>query len=144
MGVGLAPGGSITETGYAVHNVLIGAWFQAGILGLLGISLLLGFAITQGLGVLKQVPRCDRQREILTGIVGSLAAALVMASANPILYQRYFWIPIAMVIAARAIGQPHPVDSKAIQVTRAQIGGHRVPIRATEPLGPIVSSRTPH
>jgi hypothetical protein len=105
VGVGLAPGGAVTDTGYAVHNVLIAAWYQAGILGLIGIALLLGVATIQGLRGLREVPRRDQHRDIVAGIVGSLAAAVVVGFAGSVLYQRYFWVPTAMVLAVRTVGQ---------------------------------------
>lgn len=103
----------MTETGYAVHNVLIAAWYQAGFLGLVGISLLLGGAIAEGLRTLRQVPRREDHRDLVAGIVGSLTAAIVLGLGSPILYQRYFWLPFVMVLAVRAIGQSQPPASSA-------------------------------
>lgn len=104
VGVGLALGGAATDTGYAVHNVLVAAWYQAGILGLVGIALVLGVAITEGVRSLRLVPRRDDHRDIVAGIVGSLASAVVLGLGAPVLYQRYFWVPVAILLAVRAIG----------------------------------------
>jgi O-antigen ligase len=103
VGVGLAAGGAVTESGHAVHNVLVAAWYQAGMLGLLGIVILLGNALAEGARAIARVPRVDEARNVLAGIVGSLTAALVLGLSAPVLYQRYFWVPIVLVIAASAM-----------------------------------------
>ena len=83
IGVGLAPGGALTDTGYAVHNVLVGAWYQAGILGLLGISLVLTVGVVDAGRVLRRINRGDARRDLIVGVAGPPASALMLGLAAP-------------------------------------------------------------
>lgn len=99
VGQGLAQGP--TRTGYEVHSLLLGAWYQTGIVGMLGI-----FLIVVG-GVATAIVAARRHSEppfslVVAGLVGSYAGFLVLGLAQPILYQRYAWVPLALLLALAA------------------------------------------
>jgi O-antigen ligase len=102
VGIGLDPGTSAEFLGEenTVHNVLLGPWFTAGILGLVGIVMLVGGAIATGLRVLRN--STAQERAVTAALVASLATFVQHAMGEPILFVRYGWFPTALLIALNA------------------------------------------
>jgi hypothetical protein len=102
VGVGLDPESSSEVLGddVSVHNLLLGPWFTAGILGVLGIVILVGGAIATGVRVLKSASQSDRAST--AALVASLAAFVQHGMGEPILFVRYGWFPTALLIALSA------------------------------------------
>lgn len=98
LGVGTVAGGWITSVGFATHNVILGAWYETGLLGMLSIV-----AIVAAIAVLsRETLKLSDEREIrnLAGaLIGAETAFLIYSLTAPGLYQRYGWISVALLIA---------------------------------------------
>lgn len=101
IGVGPQPGGAKTGTGFAVHNFLLGAWFEAGFLGIIGILTIIISVLGIGYTTFKQsVTREDKS--LALALCLSSIAFFVYSMGAPGLYQRYGWIAVALLVALRA------------------------------------------
>jgi O-antigen ligase len=102
IGIGLdeASAAEALEGGHLVHNILLNQWFSAGFLGLVGVTLLIGGALLTGFRTVRGSPR--DQRPLTAALVASTVAFLLFAMGEPILFVRYGWFPVAMLVALRA------------------------------------------
>jgi hypothetical protein len=78
---------------------LLGAWFGLGILGFLAVVA----AVSTGVAVGWQLGTGTRT-SLAAGVVGSLCAAFVLLNANPVLYARYCWMPLALAVPLARLG----------------------------------------
>lgn len=100
VGVGLDPETSLEILeGHSVHNLLLGPWFTAGVLGLIGIVLLIGGALATGFKVLRV--SAPQHRPFDAALVAALVAFVQHGMGEPILFVRYGWLPTAFLIALR-------------------------------------------
>jgi O-antigen ligase len=101
IGAGLDSASRFTTTGTEVHNLLLGAWFTAGLLGLLGISTVLVSVFMSSRAVLRATAgvHLGFHRSMTAAFLGSLAFAM----SAPIIYQRYAWTATALVLASRRL-----------------------------------------
>lgn len=118
IGVGFAVGGSATPTGYAVHNALLAAWYQGGMLGMLGLATIGLSLFTIARRIVLSAQSDDAM--LTTAVVAALVSAAIISLSSPILYQRYFWLPalFIVVIAAIARDEPSARNSAARQVAQ--------------------------
>lgn len=95
VGVGLDNRSAIADGVFPAHNILVGAAFQGGILLLLGITLAL----------LRPYGRWTKRHPdpLVTWLVAASLSATVFAMTAPSLYNRYLWIPIALLLTAKAL-----------------------------------------
>ena len=101
VGVGLDETTSFEHLGgHAVHNLVLGPWYTAGILGVLGIVMLIAGAVATGVRVLKHSPPEDRS--FSAALVASVAAFIQHGMGEPILFVRYGWFPTALLLALSA------------------------------------------
>ena len=98
IGVGLDEGSNEKALGpLLVHNVFLGPWFGAGILGLLGVVMLVVGLLKVGADLLRRTT--GRDRSLVAALVSGEVAFLVFAMGEPILYVRYGWFPAAILVA---------------------------------------------
>lgn len=95
-GNGLDPASSIVVGLYPAHNILIGAAFQGGTLLLIALT----WAIIRPFTGRWIRPRVDRASGALLAVG---LAAVVFSMTAPSLFNRYFWIPLAVMWGARAL-----------------------------------------
>jgi len=101
IGVGLDDASNVAVLeGHRAHNIFLNPWFSAGILGLVGIVLMIGGALTTGRLVLRS-SRGD-VRGFTAALFASLVAFILFAMGEPILFVRYGWFAVALLVAARA------------------------------------------
>ncbi|MFO7592194.1 MAG: O-antigen ligase family protein [Acidimicrobiia bacterium] len=100
VGVGLDEASTIEVTEKAVHNMLLGPWFTAGFLGLVGILVMIGGSLAAGAYVLRNTP--PGLRSETAAILAALVGFVQFGMGEPILYVRYGWFPTALLIALRA------------------------------------------
>jgi O-antigen ligase len=100
VGVGLSLGGTETVTGDAVHNVLLGVWFEAGLFGILGMLIILLSVFTLGRRTIMGASS-QEERLVALCLVASFSAFVVYAMGAPVLYQRYGWVSAALLMALR-------------------------------------------
>ncbi len=101
IGVGLDEE-SNTEVleGHLVHNILVNPWFSAGLAGLIGIVMIIAGGFVTARYVLRHA---DPDVATLgTAMLASYFAFVIFAMGEPILFVRYGWFPVAMLIALRA------------------------------------------
>jgi O-antigen ligase len=99
VGVGVEQGHAGALLGMEVHNLLLNAWVQSGLFGLVGILLVL----STGLGMAWQnLTAAAEERPTAAALAASLVGFLVMAMSHPALYQRHGWVAVAMSVAANA------------------------------------------
>lgn len=86
--------------GTAVHNLFLASWLQAGILGMIGIALAL---ITLAVVAKDAVAyAASTEEQLLAKALGAAYAAFVVVTLGaPILFQRYAWVPAALLLVLR-------------------------------------------
>lgn len=102
VGVGLTREGADTATGSAVHNVFLGAWYQAGFIGMLGLLIVAGYAVVAAWRAVVDA-RDPGERATAQALFSAVLAFLLFAQAQPTLFQRYGWMSVALVVAVRGI-----------------------------------------
>lgn len=95
-GHGFDPTSAIADGMLPPHNVIIGALFQGGVL--VGIVILAMLIRPFRGGWL----RIDRSM-VGTQVIAAACAAITFAMTAPSLYNRYLWIPVALVLVTRSI-----------------------------------------
>lgn len=96
IGRGMDPGSGVIFNGLGVHNLILAAGYQGGVLVLFGIVVSVGTVVRAASSRWSGVWLGDAW---VAAFVGSLAFAMTA----PSLYNRFFWVPAAMVLAARDI-----------------------------------------
>lgn len=88
------------DQGHLVHNIIINPWFSAGILGAVGIVLIIfgGFATARWILVRSSLD----DRRLVSGVLASFVAFVIFAMGEPILFVRYGWFSVAILVAVRA------------------------------------------
>lgn len=119
VGTGLDPISKLTPVGYPVHNIVLGLWYQAGIFGAAGMALiLLTIVVTWARSFENARTRSD---VIVVSALGSaISAFIVFAQSAPILYQRYTWIPVLLLMSLYA------AESRANADRAATTGSTRI------------------
>lgn len=100
IGSGLDPNSTIADGIYPAHNLFLAAAFEGGVLLAIGVLLAVLRAFRGG------VLQGSRGDPALTTAVALVLTELVFAMTAPSLYNRYLWIPVALLITTRAIAVP--------------------------------------
>ena len=101
IGVGLdEESNSRILEGHFVHNIVVNPWFSAGIFGVVGIITIIVGGFTTAFFVVRR--SSSRAVELGTAMLAAYVAFVVFAMGEPILFVRYGWFPVAMLIALRA------------------------------------------
>jgi O-antigen ligase len=132
LGAGLDPNSGLTSTGYQVHNSLLGAWYEAGLLGILGLVLVFFGVMRIGRSV---VVNATTQEDWSFGaaLFISFLSFVAFGMAAPILYQRYGWVSAAVLLAFWSAS----TSRKSVELTDSPMpGAHpapRAPVVAEAP-----------
>jgi len=113
IGVGLDPVSNVTETGFQVHNTLLGSWYETGFPGFLGMVAILVSVATSAINAM----RAARSREewlICAALLASFVVLFVNSMSAPILFQRYGWLGAALVLAMRHQQQRRGISTQAV------------------------------
>lgn len=90
---------SATSSGVGlVHNVLIATWFQGGVFALVGIALVLVAAAGTARNAWVMAESSESRR-LAAALFAAVGSALTFSMANPILFQRYVWVPVFLAVA---------------------------------------------
>lgn len=114
IGRGLDPSSGEVVGTLTVHNVLVAAAYGGGVLFLLGFLLALGSAG-------RQVLRAKSALELQIG--AAFVASVVFALTGPSVFNRYLWVPVALVYAVRALGRQHQ-PTRAFYEAEAEAEGN--------------------
>lgn len=101
VGVGLDQESSVTEAGFQVHNSLLGAWYEAGILGFGGLAALLIGILAFG-RVVSVSARSGDEWAMAVALLASSLAWIVFGMGAPVLYKRFGWLGAALLVCLRA------------------------------------------
>ena len=85
-----------------VHNIALGVWYQAGLIGLIGIVLVLVAAVRASWATIVDA-QTPIERALAPALAGSLTALIVFLMSEPQLFIRYGWVSAALIFALRAI-----------------------------------------
>jgi hypothetical protein len=78
------------------HNMFARFVFFAGLPGLVGMLVILGFTFKQGLGLVQDARGTDRHPTAVA-LLAAFVAANTFAMFQPTEYQRYYWLTVAML-----------------------------------------------
>jgi hypothetical protein len=101
IGVGLGVTAQVNQTNQLVHNELLGVWYEGGGLAFLGLLLLFASLMTTAL----DARRCaldDSERLLCSALLACLLAYFTFGMGSPMLFERYGWVPAALLLAVRA------------------------------------------
>ena len=87
---------------YDVHNLILGTWYKAGLLGLIGMLLTLWAVFRVGWRAICEAGS-EGERATVAALLSSVCAFVVFAMGAPVLFSRYGWIPAALLLAFRAV-----------------------------------------
>lgn len=106
LGHGMGLADNILFGSFTVHNIFLAGWHAGGILTLLGLVVATSVAVRFGWA---RSPG-DQVRE---GLVAASVAALVFAQTAPSFYNRYYWLPLGLLITAELARRRRAVSPSA-------------------------------
>ena len=92
----------VVSYAYDVHNLIIGTWYKAGLIGLAGLLTVL-FAVFRSGWISIVRSRVETERMTAVALVASAVAFFVFAMSEPVLYSRFGWITAALILALRGV-----------------------------------------
>jgi O-antigen ligase len=92
----------IVDYQYEVHNLILGMWYKAGLFGLVGILVMLYAVFKVGWRTIVEA-RNESERMTAAALLSAVAAFVVFAMSEPVLFSRYGWVPAALLLAFRAV-----------------------------------------
>jgi O-antigen ligase len=98
IGVGLGAGSRESGTDFAIHNMLLGTWFEAGIAALFGLIFLTANVLVFGLGGYR-LTISGSDRLICAALIAAFVGYLAFGMGAPTLFARYGWMPATLLIA---------------------------------------------
>jgi O-antigen ligase len=119
FGAGFDSVSATTATGESVHNVLMAALFEGGIVSLVGIVLVLVSAAGTARNAWAMA-RSSESRRLGAALFAAVGAAITFSMANPILFQRYVWVPVFLAIGL--VGRQARARSSASRIQTAVRG----------------------
>jgi O-antigen ligase len=100
VGMGAEADANQSNLGF-LHNSLLGAWYQGGLLALLGLLLVFASLIVTAFDARRRAAD-GRDRLLCAALLACLLAYLAYDMGAPTLFERYGWVPAALVLAVRA------------------------------------------
>ncbi len=88
-----------TGNGTAPHNIFIGLWYEAGMLGLLGVVLILVAVLRSTTAATIAGARMNGYGLAALACLGALLAAIVCSQVAPFFYRRAAWAPLWLAFA---------------------------------------------
>ncbi len=83
---------------FEVHNFFLRVLYEVGIVGLVGMALIVGSLFRHAVWLLRTVDKSP-YGGLAPGLVGAMCSGLVLGLAQPLLFQRYYWMPAVFVAA---------------------------------------------
>ena len=117
----------LTVTG-SVHNMYLKVLFEAGLPALIGLMIILGATLRAGFMLVVNT-RGTELYPVAVASLGSVIAVFTFAFFGPILFERYFWLPVAIVWCLWAL--------------RREELRQRPPVPAVRPAGPAPLAALP-
>lgn len=93
----------LTDAASVIHNIHLRVLFESGLPALVGLWILLGVGFRQAWRLCVYTREDDELRPIAVALFGSMVATNVFALFQPILFHRYYWLPVALTSALWAL-----------------------------------------
>ncbi|SFD34677.1 O-antigen ligase [Bacillus sp. OV194] len=100
--IGVGFDGKETETGFGVHNLFLATWYQGGVLSFAGLLIICGTIIRLGIETIRQ-SKSKIQFNLSLALLMSFLCVIIFGMTAPFLYQRYIWIPVALLLPLNLI-----------------------------------------
>jgi hypothetical protein len=113
----------------SVHNMYFKVLFEAGLPALIGLMIILGATLRAGFMLVVNTRGTDLY-PVAVAALASIIAALSFAWFGPILFERYFWLPVAIVWCLWALRREELRPRPAVPAVRAARPG---PLAALPP-----------
>ena len=126
IGHGLIAGFSDASDARYVHNVMLKAWYEAGWTGGVGMACVLfgGLAYTL---VAARRALTEHMRLLAVSTFGGMVAFVLFAMSNPLVTQRYGWVPLALATALLSLSRRHASECAETGVDAAEPAPSREP-----------------
>lgn len=109
LGVGLDGTSGGTFNGVTLtHNMLLLAWFQGGLLFVVALLVVLLFTACQ----LKKIPKDEMTGPTRVGLIASFVAAFSFSMTGPVLFERWFWLPVVLGLAMASVKDDGQVEAE--------------------------------
>jgi O-antigen ligase len=102
VGLGFDPRASGAALPDLIHNAFLSTWYQGGLFAFVGLVVITLVGLRVGLRAVQDAGTTD-ERLLAGSLLGSFATYIVFGLGTPALYERYGWVPVALVVALRAI-----------------------------------------
>lgn len=102
IGVGFDKESKVTTNGFEPHNMFLGVLYKGGLLSLAGILIIVLVCFKCGINLVKNATTRDSYILRMTVFI-TFISSLVFSMTAPALYQRYIWIPAALLVALHVI-----------------------------------------
>jgi O-antigen/teichoic acid export membrane protein/O-antigen ligase len=116
---------------YDVHNLVIGTWYKAGLIGLIGMLMAVFAVLRVGWTAILD-SRTDSEEVVVAALLSSFVAFVVFAMGAPVLFSRYGWIPAALLLALRAVQLREPGLRRRVEPRPTTRKLRAVPVAATD------------
>jgi O-antigen/teichoic acid export membrane protein/O-antigen ligase len=112
---------------YDVHNLVLGTWYKAGLLGVVGMVLTIFALLRTGAATLAASVTED-ERRTAAGLISGIVAFIVFAMSEPVLFSRFGWMPAAFLVSLYMVQQrrrgaraassaaPAPVEARRLRL----------------------------
>jgi hypothetical protein len=94
---------SLADHASVIHNIHLRVLFESGLPALVGLWMLIAVGFGQVRRLLAYTKEDDELRPIAIALFGSMTACNVFALFQPILFHRYYWLPVALTSALWAL-----------------------------------------
>jgi hypothetical protein len=101
--LGTATSEPLTEAASVIHNIHLRVLFESGLPALVGLWILLGVGFRQAWRLVVYTREDDQLRPIAVALFASMVSTNLFALFQPILFHRYFWLPVALTSALWAL-----------------------------------------
>lgn len=109
VGLDVAPT-ALANTGQ-VHNIFLGTFYEAGVFGMLGVVLIISSALQLGIGALRRGD--DDTRSLAKALVAAMIVMVVFGLSEPVIDERFCWVPAAMLVVLGSQLRRHTAPSHA-------------------------------
>jgi O-antigen/teichoic acid export membrane protein/O-antigen ligase len=89
---------------YDVHNLVLGTWYKAGLLGVIGMVLTIFALLRTGAATLA-ASVTEGERRTAAGLISGIVAFIVFAMSEPVLFSRFGWMPAAFLVSLYMVQQ---------------------------------------
>jgi O-antigen/teichoic acid export membrane protein/O-antigen ligase len=86
---------------FQVHNIVLGTWYSAGFIGLVGMIVIFLAGLRAGWATAVHA-RSPEERSLALALGAGFTAFIVFLMSEPALFTRYGWVAVALIFALRA------------------------------------------